>query len=89
MSAKKIKSYREGYYKSLEWREERSSIAFSNAQAVSIIVLRTSILLNAVALAALATAVATCPHIRFNKQYFLLIRLFCCRNRYSFDLLLC
>ena len=31
MSAKEIKSYREGYYKSLERHEERSSIAFSNA----------------------------------------------------------
>ena len=70
MSAKEIKSYREGYYKSLERHEERSSIAFSNAQTVSIIVLRTGILLNAEALAALATAVATGPDIRFHKQFF-------------------
>ena len=73
MSEKETKSYREDYYKSLESLErleEQSSIAFSHAQAVSIIVLRTGILLNAGALAALATAVATSPDIRFHEQDF-------------------
>ena len=70
MSEKETKSYREDYYKSLERLEEQSSIAFSHAQAVSIIVLRTGILLNAGALAALATAVATSPDIRFHEQDF-------------------
>ncbi len=71
MSGDDNESYRDDYYRSLERHEKQSSIDFWHTQAVSIIVLRTGILLNAGALAALTTALATSPGIRFHEQYFL------------------